>query len=62
MKYIRKVSVGTDYKNAMHYIVGQEVLGGYYVINDISQEKTGIPFGLKKMEKSLNGKRYPMFH
>lgn len=26
---IRKISIGADYKsNAMHYIVGQEVLGG----------------------------------
>jgi len=31
---IRKISVGPDYKSgAMHYIVGQEVLGGSYVIH-----------------------------
>lgn len=40
--------MGTDYKNAMHYIVGQEVLGGYYVINDISQEKNGYSIWVKK--------------
>ena len=30
---IRKISIGTDYKSgAMHYIVGQEILGGNYTI------------------------------
>jgi ribosomal protein S4E len=27
MTDIRKISVGAEYKNAMHYIVGQKVLG-----------------------------------
>lgn len=48
MNYIRKISVGSDYKNAMHYIVGQEVIGGSYVINDISQEKNGYSIWVKK--------------
>jgi hypothetical protein len=30
---IRKISVGSDYKSAMHYIVGQEVLNGNYTIH-----------------------------
>jgi len=31
---IRKISIGPDYKSgAMHYIVGQEVLGGNYLIH-----------------------------
>ena len=31
---IRKISIGPDYKSgAMHYIAGQEVLGGNYVIH-----------------------------
>jgi hypothetical protein len=34
---IRKISIGSDYKNdAMHYSVGQEVYGGHvisYIIN-----------------------------
>lgn len=25
---IRKISIGADYKSSMHYIAGQEVLGG----------------------------------
>jgi hypothetical protein len=31
---IRKISVGPDYKSgAMHYLVGQPVLGGNYIIH-----------------------------
>ena len=32
---IRKISIGADYKFAMHYIVGQEVLGGSHKIHHI---------------------------
>jgi hypothetical protein len=38
---IRKLSIGSDYKNAMHYIVGQEVLGGNYVIEQIVEYEDG---------------------
>ena len=35
MKIIRKISIGSDYKNdAMHYSTGQEVYGGH-TISDI---------------------------
>tara|TARA_R100001509_G_scaffold98921_1_gene57807 strand:- start:1166 stop:1390 length:225 start_codon:yes stop_codon:yes gene_type:complete len=35
MKVIRKISIGSDYKNdAMHYSTGQEVYGGH-TISDI---------------------------
>ena len=30
---IRKISVGANYKDAMHYIVGQPVIGGEYEIH-----------------------------
>ncbi len=30
---IRKISTGVEYKSAMHYVVGQEVLGGSYSIH-----------------------------
>jgi hypothetical protein len=38
---IRKLSIGSDYKNAMHYIVGQDVLGGSYVIEQIVEYEDG---------------------
>ncbi len=48
MNYIRKISVGSDYKNAMHYIVGQEVLGGSYLIDSINFEEKGYSVWVKK--------------
>tara|TARA_R100001594_G_scaffold11802_1_gene26430 strand:+ start:2222 stop:2446 length:225 start_codon:yes stop_codon:yes gene_type:complete len=37
---IRKISIGPDYKSgAMHYIVGQSVLGGNYTIELIKVEE-----------------------
>jgi hypothetical protein len=30
---IRKISTGSEYKSAMHYVVGQEVLGSSYSIH-----------------------------
>ena len=37
---IRKISIGPDYKSrAMHYLVGQDVLGGKYPIHHIRDEK-----------------------
>lgn len=40
---IRKISIGPDYKGgAMHYIVGQQVLGGSYTIHLIqNKSKSG---------------------
>lgn len=36
---IRKISIGADYKSsAMHYIAGQEVLGGSYKIHLIQKD------------------------
>jgi len=36
MRIIRKISVGGDYKSgAMHYIVGQAVLGGSHTLHNI---------------------------
>jgi hypothetical protein len=36
---IRKISIGADYKSgAMHYIVGQQVLGGGYTIHLIQSD------------------------
>lgn len=37
--FIRKISVGSDYKYAMHYLVGQEVLNGQYVIHLIDHKE-----------------------
>ena len=37
---IRKISIGSDYKNeAMHYAVGQQVYGGHTICNIMFEEK-----------------------
>jgi hypothetical protein len=39
---IRKISIGSDYKNdAMHYSIGQEVYGGHTICDIISDELEG---------------------
>jgi hypothetical protein len=39
---IRKISIGSDYKNdAMHYSVGQEVYGGHTICDIIGNKQDG---------------------
>tara|TARA_R100001510_G_scaffold37518_1_gene33866 strand:+ start:507 stop:734 length:228 start_codon:yes stop_codon:yes gene_type:complete len=39
-KVIRKISIGSDYKNdAMHYSVSQEVYGGHIISDILYEEK-----------------------
>ena len=46
MKKIRKISIGTDYKNeAMHYSLGQEVYGKH-IINDILYEDSDNSYNI----------------
>lgn len=37
MNEIRKLSIGSDYKTAMHYVLGQPVLNGEYKIHLIQE-------------------------
>jgi len=42
MSNIRKISIGSDYKNdAMHYSVGQEVYGGHKICDIIGEGSEG---------------------
>ena len=39
-KVIRKISIGSDYKNdAMHYSIGQEVYGGHTISDILFEDK-----------------------
>jgi|TARA_B110000483_G_scaffold76663_1_gene95432 hypothetical protein len=42
MSYIRKISIGANYKDAMHYLVGNSVMDGKYSIYEISQDNEGV--------------------
>tara|TARA_R110000744_G_scaffold203446_2_gene322276 strand:+ start:3719 stop:3937 length:219 start_codon:yes stop_codon:yes gene_type:complete len=49
---IRKISVGADYKSgAMHYIKGQEVLGGSHTIHLIQAQERSFRIWIIKDEK-----------
>ena len=53
---IRKISIGSDYKNdAMHYAVGQEVYGGH-TICDILEEEEKYSIYIKKTKMFYLGK------
>ena len=40
MSKIRKISIGSDYKNdAMHYSIGQEVYGGHTISDILFEDK-----------------------
>jgi len=41
MRDIRKISIGPDYKNAIHYTVGQDIISGTHKINNIKSEVDG---------------------
>ena len=49
---IRKISIGADYKSgAMHYIVGQDVLGGSHRIHLIQDHEDGYKIWIQKAEE-----------
>ena len=56
--YIRKISIGGDYKNAMHYIVGQNVLGGNYTIHEIAEESKGYSVWIKSNREVVRWKHF----
>ena len=46
---IRKISIGSDYKSgAMHYIVGQDVLGGSHTIHLIQHVESSYKIWIQK--------------
>ena len=59
-KVIRKISIGSDYKNdAMHYAVGQQVYGGHvisHILND--EEEQSYNIFIKKGDEVLPWKKF----
>ena len=57
---IRKISIGSDYKNeAMHYSIGQEVWGGHIICDILSNEKSGeYSIYIKKNNEIIPWKRF----
>ncbi len=59
-KLIRKISIGSDYKNdAMHYSVGQEVYGGHNISNILfDQDDYSYNIYIVKNEEILPWKKF----
>ena len=58
MKLIRKISIGSEYKdNAMHYAVGQEVYGGHK-IHAIRENEDGYDIMIEKEDEILPWKYF----
>jgi hypothetical protein len=58
MALIRKISIGSSYKNdAMHYAVGQEVYGGH-LIADIIEEETQYVVFIRKLDEVKRWKSF----
>ena len=60
MSKIRKISIGSDYKNdAMHYSLGLEVYGGHVVSDIIFEEKDkSYNIFIKKNNEVLPWKKF----
>ena len=58
---IRNISIGADYKSgAMHYITGQPVLRGAYVIHLIQQENSSYKIWIIKDKEILLWKEFKL--
>ena len=57
---IRKISIGSDYKNdAMHYAVGQEVYGGHQISDIIHDEsENSYSIYIKKKDEIMPWKKF----
>jgi hypothetical protein len=57
---IRKISIGSDYKNdAMHYSVGQEVYGGHIISHILFKDSdNSYNINIKKNDEVLPWKKF----
>ena len=57
---VRKISIGTDYKNeAMHYAVGQNVYGGHTITAILHDQKSNsYSIYIKKADEAMPWKKF----
>tara|TARA_R100000656_G_scaffold104844_1_gene77018 strand:- start:408 stop:632 length:225 start_codon:yes stop_codon:yes gene_type:complete len=60
MSNIRKISIGSDYKNdAMHYSVGQEVYGGHKICDVLyNEDDNSYNIFITKQDEVLPWKKF----
>lgn len=50
---VRKLSIGTDYKNCMNYVAGQLVLGGTHKVFEIIEEAESVSIFIENDKKEV---------
>jgi len=55
---IRKISIGADYKSAMHYIIGQPVVGGSHTIHLIQLTEDSYKIWIQKGDEVFLWKEF----
>ena len=58
MKHIRKISVGANYKDAMHYVVDQQVMGGDWNIHAVTKDDEGYNIWIQCKEEIKKWKQF----
>jgi hypothetical protein len=58
MKHIRKVSVGANYKDAMHYVVDQNIMGGDWSIHAITKDEDGYSVWIQQEDEIKKWKHF----
>jgi len=58
MKHIRKMSVGANYKDAMHYMIDQQVMGGDWTIHALTIDESGCSVWIQKSDEIKKWKQF----
>ena len=58
MSYIRKISVGLNYKDAMHYMIDQSVMGGDWTIHAVTQDQDGCHLWIQRGNEITKWKQF----
>ena len=58
MNYIRKISVGSNYKDAMHYMIDQNVMNGDWTIHAVTQDEDGYHVWIQKGDEIKKWKQF----
>ena len=61
MKHIRKVSIGANYKDAMHYVIDQTVMSGDWKIHAITSDENGYHVWIQKGDIIKKWKEFNTF-
>lgn len=58
MKHIRKISVGANYKDAMHYVIDQQIMSGDWSIHAITKDDDGYSVWIQQQNEIKKWKHF----